>query len=42
MPTSLVKDLLSVHYVVEERKAEEFEKVKKKSERTRQGGRSFR
>lgn len=42
MPTSLVKDLLSVHYVVEEMKAEEFEKVKKKSERTRHGGRSFR
>lgn len=42
MPTSLVKDLLNVHYVVEEMKSEEFEKVKKKSESKRHGGRSFR
>jgi len=32
MPISLVKDLLSVHFVAEELQAEEMEKIKRKGE----------
>ena len=42
MPVSLVKDLLTVHFVAEEMKAEELEKMKKTTESSKYGGRSFR
>jgi hypothetical protein len=32
MPTSLVKDLLNIHFVAEELQAEEMEKIKRKGE----------
>lgn len=32
MPTSLVKDLLNVHFVAEELQAEEMEKIRRKGE----------
>jgi hypothetical protein len=37
MPVSLVKDLLTVHYIVEERKAEEMDKIQKQAERAKHG-----
>ena len=32
MPTSLVKDLLNIHFVAEEIQAEELDKIKRKGE----------